>query len=231
MAASGDLQNQEKQSDIMQNGKFIVFEGIECCGKSTQAKELYDTLQKRGDKTILTEEQWEEDEIGKLIKRELADKADQISVMTLQFLFVANRSNHLEKLIEPNIKNGTTVISDRYWMSSVAYGSAFAEDKTMEREYLLGINRRFRIPDIVFYVDVEPETAYQRLENKRIKNGEEVKRERFDKLESLAKLRDSYLKLEKVYEGLWITIDGRKDREYITKNIIEHYDKLFSAQK
>ena len=107
--------------DAMGNGRLVIFEGIEGCGKSTQARRLYESI---GENAILTEEVWTGDAIGKLIREELKEKTDGISARTLQFLYMANRSNHVEKLMAPGMESGNVVISDRYWMSTAVYGSA-----------------------------------------------------------------------------------------------------------
>ncbi len=204
----------------MKKGKFIVFEGIEGSGKSFQSKEVYNALLKKGEDVILTTEPWEDDEIGKLIRRELKDKKDGISVRTLQFLYVANRSNHVEKFIVPNIENGKTIISDRYWMSTVAYGSTFIKGPEGELDYFLGINRKFLIPDIVFYIDVEPEEAHRRI----VDRG--AAKERFDKLDSLKLLRHKYIELAESYDGTWITINGNNEKSKVTEEIMMHLDKI-----
>src|SRR5271169_3715617 len=113
----------------MAPASFIVFEGIEGSGKSVQTKAFYDAILARGKEIIMTEQPWWHDNIGKIIREELKDKTDAVSVLTLQLLFVANRSNHVEKLIEPSLKEGNIVVVDRYWMSTAAYGSTLSKEK------------------------------------------------------------------------------------------------------
>ncbi len=212
----------------MEDGKFIVFEGIEGSGKSVQTKEFYKFLLSRGKEAIMTEQPWEEDAIGRLIREELKDKTDAISVITLQFLFIANRSNHVEKLIEPSLKAGKTVITDRYWMTTAAYGSAFSKETDIDMNYFMAIHKVFPKPDVIFFIDVDPDTAYERITERGVQRSITggVKRERFDKLDTLKLLHHNYKKLEKKYDGLWININGNRDRETINKEIIKRYDEL-----
>lgn len=202
----------------MGHGRFVVFEGIEGSGKSFQANEFYRALLEKGEDSVLTTQPWTDDKIGELIREELKDKSAPISVRTLQLLFVANRSNHVEKLIEPSMEKGRTVISDRYWMSTVAYGGAFANDQKSDLNYYLKVNEIFPRPDVVFYIDVDPEIAYKRMAERKSTT------ERFDKIESLKLLHQKYSELEKLYEGLWVNIDGNQEKEKVSKDIMEKYE-------
>lgn len=202
----------------MERGKFIVFEGIEGSGKTVQTKAFCGHLSMQRKDVMMTEQPWEGDSIGKFIREELKDKTEMISAVTLQFLFIANRSNHLEKLIEPGIKAGKTVVSDRYWMSTAAYGSALAGRPEVSPEYFLSLHSIFLKPDIVFFIDVDPKTAFKRI------NERGGKRERFDKLDTLVLLRERYKELERSYGGLWITINGNKKVEDVTAQVIKEYN-------
>lgn len=218
-----------KVGNDMASGKFVVFEGIEGSGKSVQTKEFYNFLLGLGEDAIVTEQPWEGDAIGKLIREELVDKTDAISAVTLQFLFIANRSNHVEKLIEPNLKMGKTVIADRYWMSTVAYGSTLSKETGMDMDYFIKIHKVFPKPDIIFFIDVDPDTAYKRIidrGNQRTITGG-AKKERFDKLDTLELLRQNYMELKKRYDGLWIDIDGNKDKDAVTAEIKRDYNQIF----
>jgi dTMP kinase len=212
----------------MEKPKFIVFEGIEGSGKSTQISTFYESLLRMGKRAILTQQQWEEDQIGKLIKRELVEKTDGISVTTLQLLFIANRSNHVDKIINPNLESGNTVVCDRYWMTTAAYGAAFSKIPEVNMGYYIAANSIFPRPDVVFFIDTDPDVAHERLKsNSRVKNGKKVNEERFDKLDTLKLLRSMYIELSRVYGGTWVTIDGNKDKDEVAKEIMRQYELLF----
>ena len=97
-------------------GKFIVFEGLDGSGLSTQSTMLKEYLLKIGRKTVLTKEQTD-NFIGGLIKSSLKEQI-RISPLTLQLMFVADRSHHLDSEIEPALKEGKIVISDRYLLTN-----------------------------------------------------------------------------------------------------------------
>src|SRR3989338_4516333 len=102
-------------------GKYIAFEGIDGVGKTTQAAILKKYLQKKGREVIFTKEPTQNPPIGTLIHDFIKGKIKFPSV-SIQYLFAADREIHLKDTVEPALKNGKIVISDRCFWSSVAYG-------------------------------------------------------------------------------------------------------------
>src|SRR5271155_2715890 len=98
----------------MKRGRFFVIEGIDGSGKTYQTEEFARRLRNVGIDVITTEEPWLDDSIGNMINKALYDKKESLDVRTLQLLYIANRSNHLHRLIEPAVNSGKTVISSRY---------------------------------------------------------------------------------------------------------------------
>lgn len=206
----------------MARGRYIVFEGIEGSGKSTQAKIFYKALRKNGSDAILTEEPWESDDIGRLIRKELKESGKKrLSNTTLQLLYMANRSNHVERVVEPGLADGNVVVQDRYWMSTAVYGSIFSSSKRVYRDYFTHMSEIFPKPDIVFLIDVNPKEAYKRIISR--KN----EKERFDKLGTLKLLSRGYGELEKAYDGRWINIDGNRGIDAIGAEIMRRYMSTF----
>lgn len=106
------------------NGLFIAFEStIDGLGKSTQAEELYLRLLQDGYDVILTKEPGY-DEVGSQIRKLLLNKEYDLNKETELFLFNADRSFHCHKLIKPSLEQGKIVISDRYFLSTLAYQGA-----------------------------------------------------------------------------------------------------------
>lgn len=104
----------------MKKGILIAFEGIEGCGKTTQAKLLYEKLQKNKISSILTKEPGGGTEANKQI-REILLKTDDLNVYTELFLFFADRAEHFTKEIIPSLSARKIVITDRCSASSIAY--------------------------------------------------------------------------------------------------------------
>ncbi|MDD5047666.1 MAG: dTMP kinase, partial [Methanoregulaceae archaeon] len=103
-------------------GKFIVFEGLDGSGQSTQVKLLADFLKNKNIKVLATKEPTLDSAAGRLIRKAL-DKKTKILPKKFQELYAQDRKEHLNKVIIPNLEKGKTVISDRYFFSSFAYGS------------------------------------------------------------------------------------------------------------
>jgi len=163
------------------NGIFIAIEGIDGAGLSTQARLLYENLLMRGCKVVLTKEPTD-GLIGGLIKAALRGEW-RTNPATLQLLFAADRSHHVNQQILPALKQGKIVITDRYKYSSIAYGSL-----DCDREWLIKINSIFPKPHVLIVLDVPAEVALKRIAKSRFgfelfeNNRLEIVRQNFLKL-------------------------------------------------
>lgn len=168
---------------MAEQGRFIVLEGLDGSGISTQAVRLEKHLRKLGYKTFLTKEPTS-GIIGRLIMGALKEDW-RASYMSLQLLFSADRAQHIADEIEPALKRGKTVICDRYVFSTLAYGFASG----VNFEWLYSINKTFKVPDITVFIDVSPDVSLSRITRGR------ERRELFEKREMLGKVRKAYLNL------------------------------------
>lgn len=196
-------------------GKFIVFEGLDGSGQSTQAGLLKDFLIKKGFKVVLTKEPTLDSEAGKKI-RKILDKKEEVTAEHLQEFFAQDRKEHLEKVIIPALKKGKIVISDRYFFSSFAYGKASGVDL----EWLIKINEKFLLPDITFLLKVSPEICLERIE-KRNKGKERTLFEEKEKLEKVWKVYEILLSR---FKNIYL-IDGEKPIEEVFKEILKIIEK------
>lgn len=161
-------------------GLFIVFEGVDGCGKTTQAELLRFVKVFEKTDTWLTAEPTKKD-IGKLIDRIKTCKSDvNVSKEMLALLFAADRADHVID-IEKKLEQGTWVICDRYFYSSFAY-----ENGEMTKE----INSNFLVPDYVFYLSPPLSVCLDRIS----KRGESSK-DIFEKQEVLKQAYDNYEKI------------------------------------
>ncbi|MBI2675330.1 MAG: dTMP kinase [Candidatus Aenigmarchaeota archaeon] len=178
-------------------GKFIVFEGIDGAGLSTQSMRLREHLASKGLKTVLTKEQTDS-LIGGLIKSCLR-KEWITDALTLQLLFAADRQHHLKTEIEPALRKGKHIICDRYVLSTLAYGGL-----DMDMKFFKKINSKFRKPDIVFIIDIQPEVSLKRI----AENRHHI--ELFEQKEKLENVRKNYLSLKNYYPNTHIIEGDRK---------------------
>jgi len=171
--------------------KFIVFDGIDGSGKTSQAKMLAKWLRKKGKNVLFTHEPTRTTKLGRYIEKRIRRGVDNKA--ELLDLYTRDREAHLKNEIIPAMKKGRIVVCDRYYYSTLAY--QLPEKKW--KSYVLG----FLKPDIAFIYDVPAETAIKRIE-KSIKKDERrfKKKAIFEKLNVLKKLRKKYLAMKRFKE-------------------------------
>lgn len=187
--------------------KFIVIEGIDGSGTSTQLSLLTDRLRKKGYHVMETQEPTKGD-IGILIRKALSGKLD-ISPSSLALLFAADRSNHVRNIstgISRFLQKGGYVVCDRYLFSSLAYQSLGCSF-----EYVFSLNSEFPLPEYCIYLDVPPEISQQRIAGR-------TNKEIFETNELQREIIENYERAFKKYEKSGIKmlrIDGTKNQEEI----------------
>ncbi|HEU4730674.1 MAG TPA: dTMP kinase [Kofleriaceae bacterium] len=139
---------------------LIVLEGLDGAGTTTQARRLVEHLRGRGHAAHLTREP-SDGPIGRLIREMLTGQhavpGQPISQSTFGLLFAADRLDHLQREVEPRLAAGITVVSDRWYHSSLAYQGTGAD-----RDWIAALNARARRPDLTLFLQVRPEIAAQR---------------------------------------------------------------------
>jgi len=185
---------------------FIVFDSLDGSGNSTEAALLAKYLNQIGKKAFVTKEPTS-NLIGGLIKSQLNHdwKSSQIC---LQLLFSADRAYHLEKEIIPLLNKGISIISDRYFFSTFAYGNLEINDL----DWLKKINEKFLFPDLTFFLKVSPKICIKRIKNNR--PGTTL----FEDEKILEKVWKNYQRLAKEFENIYI-LDGEKPAEQVFENI------------
>ena len=146
-------------------GKLIAFEGLDGCGKSTQLALLAGALRVRGVDVVTTREPTD-GEHGRRI-RAMARAGDRVDPREELAWFVADRRQHVEQLIEPALAAGRTVLTDRYYLSSVAYQGARGLDPA---QILAESEAAFPHPDLAILVEIEPALGLERV-NARLADG------------------------------------------------------------
>lgn len=188
-------------------GKFIAFEGLDGSGQSTQASLLYNWLNRAPRRFVLGQPQAHltkeptNNIIGGLIRGQLTSDW-KTRPECLQMLFAADRAHHLEKEIIPVLKQGATVITDRYAFSTIAYGASEIQDK----QWLIEINKPFILPDLTLFIKVSPRICLERIRKNRFHL------ELFEKEQSLIRVWQNYEGLARQFENTHI-IDGERPIE------------------
>lgn len=192
---------------MVRKGKFIVFEGIDGAGSTTQIELLYKYLI---NKKILVAETCEPTTgtIGRLI-RDVLQKKIKVSAKSLQLLFCADRADHLENEIIPSINAGKIILSDRYFFSTIAYGVL-----GLDWDWLKSLNKSFLLANATFVLNVPAKVATSRI-NKR-----SDKVELFEKEKVLEKVAKNYLRLAREYKNTYV-LDGTNARLKIHEKVLE----------
>ncbi|WP_297062474.1 dTMP kinase [Thermococcus sp.] len=202
-------------------GIFIVLEGIDGAGKSTQAKLLKLWFEEKGYEVVLTKEPTDTP-FGKLIRRlvltggreGIIDGA-KISHEAEALLFAADRAEHVDKLIKPALESGKVVISDRYFYSSLAYQWA----RGLDLDWLIDLNRFAIRPDLVLLLDLPVKESMKRIRTRSIKS-------EFDKIVELQKkVRENYLKLAERFPEIKI-VNALEDVEGVHRQIVALVESL-----
>lgn len=207
-------------------GVYIALEGIDGSGKTTQAEALAAYFTKLGRKVVVTQEPRRDGVIGKIIHKVLRHEV-KVPPVALQYLFSADRAVHQEKLIMPSLKEGKVVISDRAFWSGVAYGLL---DRAMDRDSkkderllvslsILSMYHQFVAPDYSFYLRTDVKTAIKRLK------GEGRPLEYYENEKKLERVKKIYDWLDDKYSDALIKINGERQIEEVTGEIVAHINK------
>ena len=164
-------------------GVLVNLEGIDGCGKSTQSKLLLEKLKGKGEKVIILKEPTKRPH-GQKLWDVLHGKRKVFNEEILE-LFVLDRKQHVEEKIQPALDDGTVILMDRYYYSSMAYQVAGGIDVEEIREKHVFAPR----PDVVLIFDLPVSVALERVKG-------HSDADEFEKEEHLEKVREAYLDLE-----------------------------------
>lgn len=199
-------------------GLFIVLEGPDGAGISTQTALLQSGLASRGYRAIATKEP-STGPIGAVIRQALSHRlvyppSEPLGDDVMALLYAADRLDHIRADILPRIKKGTHVVCDRYRLSSYAY-----QGLTAGQEWVHELNSRSIPPDLTFFIDVPPEVSQERI----IARGGHI--ELYESEERLRPIYGNYLRLiEEARSGgeRIIVVDGTPSMDVVAGAILEH---------
>ncbi len=193
----------------MERGRFIVVEGIDGSGSTTQAKYLCEYLKSSGRECYLTAEP-STGPIGEIIRKLLRqeDEKPKMHSHVLALSFSADRLYHYEHEILPRLEKNIDVISDRYVLSSLVY-----QGLDLPQGWVKEINRYAPNPNLTILIDTPEEIASAR----RLKRGSQP--EIFDKSDVQIIIRQRYLQL--AFTAQAIIVDGSSEPQVISDRMIE----------
>ncbi len=189
---------------LNKKGVFICIEGLDGCGKTTQAKLLAKKLRKSHNAIYTAEPS--HGKIGTYIRKSYLYGEKRLSIVLEALLFAADRIEHLENEVIPALNEGCLVISDRYVFSSLAYQGAAG----LSLDWIEKINEHALKPDLAVFIDVDLETVMDRLKSKKSV---------MENIETLRKVRDVYLQFVATSE--LVKIDGNHGKSEVAKALAD----------
>lgn len=199
-------------------GKFISFEGIDACGKSTQVKMLLNHMNVSLNNTILVREPG-----GSIISEQIRDillnkNLNEMSDRTEALLMTGSRAQLTYEKISTNLNDGKNVIADRYSDSTLAYQGG---GRGLDLEWLIELNRFATYdlsPDVTFLIDLHPQEAIKR------KNNENDRIEKAG-MDLQVRVRNSYLEIAKRFHERIVILDGHDEINNIHQQILEELSR------
>jgi dTMP kinase len=198
-------------------GRFLALEGIDGCGKSTQARALAAALG-----ALLTHEPGATT-VGQALRRILLDPDEPaLAPRTEALLMAADRAEHVAAVVEPALAAGTWVVSDRYSGSTIAYQGFGRGLPAHELATLVGFATGGLAADLSILVDVEVAVAAGRLS--RAGDGDRLERLGTD---FAARVREGFLTQAVADPEHWLVVDGTEDVDALTAHIVDAvHDRL-----
>lgn len=205
-------------------GIFIVVEGLDGSGGTTQTALLQSWMQQTGrwDEVITTREP-SKGPVGVFLRSALqvTGSAAQLGDAVLPFLFAGDRRDHLDRTVIPALQRCAAVISDRYYHSSLAYQSLSVGLARVAR-----LNDGFRQPDLTLYLDLSPEACLERIQ---ARGGELERFETLDRLRTIYEAYESVIGHCRASNEHLVRVPAGHDRQTVHRLIVGHVQALLDT--
>ena len=197
----------------MKKGLFVTFEGVDGCGKTTQLQLLAQHLNKIGKEVLVTREPGAKG-LGNKLREILLNYEGDVSDRCETFLFLADRAQHIDMIVNPAVNAGKIVLCDRHIDSSAAY-QGYGRGLDIRRIDMLNmIATNGKRPDLTFVFDIDAETSMKRV-------GAEKDRMECAGMDFFNRVRRGYLELAKKEPKRIKVIDASKPVEYVHNDVIK----------
>ena len=202
-------------------GKFVTLEGIEGSGKSTNLVTIKSILDQYKIDYVLTREPGG-GPLGPHLRKLLLDKDQSISPSVEMLLMMADRRDHVDNLINPNLDKGIWVISDRYLDSTIAYQGG---GRQLDINLITSLSASLKLPtpDFTLLFDLPVDVALERA-----KERSELDRFEREPKDFHSRIRESYLELASTNHRIK-TIDSSKDFESVSLQVEKYLTEFLNA--
>jgi dTMP kinase len=204
---------------------FVVIEGLDGAGTTTQTALLVDRLQSEGQPAMSTREP-SDGPVGVLIRQMLSKRivtptpdgsVGPVGREVLALLFAADRLDHIEAEIEPALAAGKVVVSDRYYHSSFAYQGDVDESHEMDIDWVRTLNGRARTPDVTIFLEASVDLCLSRMAGR-------ASRDIYETREKLGRLERRYDEVMEALEGEGeriVRLEAGRAKEELAEAIFE----------
>lgn len=206
MSSSADVLSKQK-------APFIVFEGLDGAGTTTQLGLLQTWMAQTYKQRVYATREPTNGPIGSLLQLALRRRV-QLDGTSLALLFAADRVDHIKSEMEEYLENGIPVLCDRYYLSSFAYQ---LRDMPDDLAWIESINAKAIRPDLTLLIDVPADICMARIQKSRWKT------ELFEELEKLKVIRNNYLMLARHRQAVERieVIDGNRDPQKVHQEVCD----------
>ncbi|WP_030883073.1 dTMP kinase [Streptomyces sp. NRRL S-1868] len=202
-----------------ENGFFLVLEGGDGAGKSTQVEALAEWIRNKGHEVVVTKEPGSTP-VGKRLRSILLDVSSAgLSHRSEALLYAADRAEHVDSVVRPALERGAVVISDRYIDSSVAYQGAGRDLSPTEIARISRWATDGLVPHLTVLLDVDPETARERFT-------EAPDRLESEPAEFHQRVRSGFLALAAADPARYLVVDGAQGPEAVTTTVRHRLDQV-----
>jgi len=195
-------------------GWFVAFEGGEGAGKSTQARLLADALRERGREVVVTREPGATD-VGRRLREMLLDPASSLAPRAEALLYAADRAQHVAEVIEPALKAGRVVVTDRFAASSLAYQGGGRELTADDVRRLSEFAAAGRWPDRTVLLDLDPRVGLARAGRIGAPDRLEAEATEFHE-----RVRAAFLELARTGGDAWLVLDATAPPEAVHAKVL-----------
>jgi dTMP kinase len=207
-------------TESISSGKFITVEGVDGCGKTTQAEFIIDGLIEAGLSAKLVREPGG-DPISESIRKLLLHAEESMSDRAEALLMIASRAQLTDKVILPQIIDGKWVVADRYADSTLAYQGGGRGLSVKSLDTINEFGTYTLKPDLTFFIDISIDVANSRMR---------VERDRIEKEgnDFQQRVRDQYLKLSESESDRVIVINGDRSIDEVKADIWTQVKEKFN---
>jgi dTMP kinase len=198
----------------VRRGVFVVFEGIDACGKSTQARRV---AQARGARFAFEPG---DTALGAQLRHWLLDASEPMAPGTEALMMLADRSHHVATVIEPTLAQGSSVVADRFFASTLAYQGYGRGVDLSDLAAATDVAIGECLPNLTVLIDIDVETANER----RARSAQD----RFESADAVFhdRVREGYLELAHLDPLHWFVVDGRGTIDEVADAIDARLDEL-----